>query len=468
MSRLGRDAGRPILPYILFSLGSAFFLLAGFAVIYGATGTLALSQLGAAGEAAPLALALLAIGFVIKTGAFGVHVWLPGAYAESEDDFSALLSAVVSKAGIFGLLVAALTLSSKGTDTDAVMYVLSWVGLLTAFFGALMALFQEDVKKLLAYSSMGQVGYIVTAVSAGSHLGAVTASYLAINHLLFKGLLFLAVAGVIRATGTRLMYKMGGMINNMPLSFIGVLVGIIAMSGVPPLTGFGGKWLLFNTLIEKGWYWQAGLAFFASAVAFLYLFRLIHSVFLGQRKLEHKAVREASWWLIVPQFLLIGMIMAISVYPRWLLEPLSAAVAEYYSATLQWAGSVASTGLGYWDGFLIMNVVAGVFLTPLLILLLLSRFMRIQRVKQFNIVYAAERPETPQTTHYAYNFYLFYEKALGDWVKPRASVFWDGVAEWAHTIGGGLRVLYTGNGQTYALFVLMYLLVVYFTAAPAN
>jgi hypothetical protein len=108
-----------------------------------------------------------------------------------------------------------------------------------------------------------------------------------------------------------------------------------------------------------------------------------------------------------------------------------------------------------------MIVVAGVFLVPLLILLFLSRFIRIQKVKQFNIVFAAERPQTPEETHYAYNFYSFYAKVMGPLIKPRATAFWDGMSEWSHTLGSTLRVLYTGNGQTYALYVLFYVVMIY-------
>jgi formate hydrogenlyase subunit 3/multisubunit Na+/H+ antiporter MnhD subunit len=144
-----------------------------------------------------------------------------------------------------------------------------------------MAVFQEDIKKLLAYSSMSQVGYIVMTVGLMSHLGWVTAIYLSFNHLFFKALLFLAIAGVISRVKTRNMYEMGGLIKKMPLSFISVLVAIIALSGVPPLSGFGSKWMMYTALIEKGWFYIAGLAFFASTVAFLYCFRLIHTIFLG-------------------------------------------------------------------------------------------------------------------------------------------------------------------------------------------
>ncbi|MBT4838988.1 MAG: hypothetical protein HON94_16745, partial [Methylococcales bacterium] len=87
---------------------------------------------------------------------------------------------------------------------------------------------------------------------------------------------------------------------------------------------------------------------------------------------------------------------------------------------------------------------------------------KIQKVKQFNIVYAAERPDKPETTHVAYNFYAFYEKALGFWVKPRATQFWNSVAEWSHTMGSACRILYTGNGQTYASLIVLFFVIIYF------
>jgi formate hydrogenlyase subunit 3/multisubunit Na+/H+ antiporter MnhD subunit len=354
-----------------------------------------------------------------------------------------------------------MSLGVKGGGTGIVMYVIGWLGLLTAFFGALLAIFQEDLKRMLAYSSMGQVGYIIAALATGTHLGWVAGGYLAVNHLLFKGLLFLVAAGVILRVGQREMYKMGGLIQNMPMSFVGMLVGIVALSGVPPLTGFGGKWLLLNALLEKGWYWQAGLAFFASAVAFLYLFRMIHTVFLGQRKRAHRDLREAPLALLIPQALLIAIILAISIQPNWLVGPLAAIMAGELPQTLVVHGSLVQSGLGYWDGFLIINVVGAVFVISLLMLLVLARFMRVQRVKQFNIVFAAERPETPETTHYAYDFYRFYERALGFLIVPRATAFWNGVSEWSHSLGGGLRSFYTGNGQTYALYVLLYVVTLY-------
>ncbi len=453
----GKNGEKPSISYMLFSMAGSFLVLAGF--VGSASFDLLLPITDILSANSPMAFFLIAIGFMIKTGSFLLHIWLPGAYSEVEDDVSAVFSAVLSKAGIFGFIVLFAAWGGGRIFGIDPLLVLGWVGVLTALFGALFATFQEDVKYLLAYSSMSQIGYILLALSLVNHSGWTTGLYLAIHHLLFKGLVFLAIAGVIQRTGTRYMYQMGGLIKKMPLTFISVLMGIIAMSGVPPLAGFGGKWLLYTSLIESGHLLQAGAAFFASTIAFLYLFRLIHTVFLGQLRYENRDVKEAPIWLIVPQYLFIIAIMAISTFPRIILEPISRAVSSYYTPSLYFEGSVLKSLMGYWDGTMVMMVTMGVFAIPLIWMLIINR--KPKKVAQFNIVYAAERPESPQTTHFAHNFFAPYKRALGDLVKPRVTRFWQGVGEWADSLAKAFSNIYTGNGQTYAIHILMYVGILY-------
>jgi hypothetical protein len=110
---------------------------------------------------------------------------------------------------------------------------------------------------------------------------------------------------------------------------------------------------------------------------------------------------------------------------------------------------------------MIMAIIAGVWMTPLVILLLASLTLKIQKVEQFNIVYAAERPHRPEDTHFAYHFFAHYDRALGFLVRPRATAFWNGAVEWSHSLAASLRVFYNGNGQTYALLILMFLVALY-------
>ncbi|WP_319415224.1 proton-conducting transporter membrane subunit [Marispirochaeta aestuarii] len=453
----GRRAAAGALWYISFSLGGAYLLLSGLALL--GEGTF----VTAAGTA-PSAAILIALGLLVKLGALGLHIWLPVAYAEAEDDFSSLISSVLSKAGLFVLFLGAgffapLVFGGTGFSGIPLSTLIGWLGVATALAGAMMALFQEDIKYALAYSSMGQVGYMVLTWATMSHLGWIASLYLAVTHLMFKAMLFLAVAGVINRTGTRLMYQMGGLIKRMPLSFISVLFAIIALSGVPPLTGFGAKWLMYSALIEKGWYLQAGLAMFSSGVAFLYLFRLIHSIFLGQRKPIYHDIKEAPAWFIIPQMIFLVVVFAFSMFPKILIVPLQKVIEPYFSSSVVWEGYSVISSLGYWNGSAVMYVTIGVFIAPLLWLLLTKG--RVYRVEQFNIVYAAERPYKPETTHYAYNFFGHYRKALGFLADPLVRRFWQGTVEAAGQISGALRRINTGNTQTYSLQILVYFLLAY-------
>jgi len=265
---------------------------------------------------------------------------------------------------------------------------------------------------------------------------------------------------VVSRTGTRTMYEMGGLIKRMPFSFISVLIAIIALSGVPPLSGFGSKWLLYTAGIERGWYLQTAVAFFASTIAFLYCYRLIHAIFLGQPKPKFKEIKEASLWYLIPQYMLIMAIMAISMFPNLIIKPLIAAVSNYFPTTIEWNGYTVISSLGYWNGNAVMYVTMGVFVIPLIILILTQR--KPQAVKQFNIVFAAERPDRPETTHVAYNFFAPYQKALGFLARPLATRFWSAVSEWTQSLAALFRQIYTGNGQTYALHIILYVVVLYF------
>ncbi|MEA2095209.1 MAG: proton-conducting transporter membrane subunit [Candidatus Cloacimonadota bacterium] len=455
----GKKAQKASLMYLIFSTAGAYLLMVGFSFAPDLISNSALILSITNVHLPIISIIMLAIGFMIKSGSLGVHIWLPEAHAEAESDVSPFISAILLKAGVFGLLMIAISYI-KNTPSLDIFYWIGWIGVLTAIVGAFLASFQEDAKRLLAYSSMSQVGYIIASIAILSHLGWLSAMYLSFNHMMFKSALFIAIAGIYYRTHTRTMYEMGGLIKKMPLSFISVLILIIAVSGVPPLSGFGSKWLVYSAFITKGWYLQAGVLFFASAVSFLYLYRLIHTIFLGQLKYEHQEVKEAPLWFIIPQYIFIIGIMAFSMFPNLIIQPLNSIAMRYFDSSIIIDGYTISSSLGYWNGNMIMMVTMGVFIVPLIFLILFNGKM--QKVKQFNIVYAAERPESPQTTHVAHNMYAHYRKALGGWGKPRIWNFWHESSEWSHSLAGFFRQLYTGNGQTYILHIIIYIVVIYF------
>lgn len=458
----GKHSEPHALSYIVFSLGGAFLMLAGFALAAQGVPDFKIAALAQVAEPfAPWVFALLAIGFMTKTAAVGVHIWLPGAHAEAETDVSPLVSGILLKAGLFGLFVLLMTMGKQQLYGVELTHVMLWIGAISALIGNLLAIFQEDAKRLLAYSSIGQMGYALFGLAMMNHLGWLMALMFVINHYIYKSMLFLSVGGVAKRTGTRDMYRMGGLITLMPLSFIATMIGIIAVSGVPPLSGFGGRWIFYNAIMTAEYRLPMVIIFLAGPIAFLYLFRLIHTIFLGQLKDELRTVKEAPFWIVLPQMIFVVALLVFALIPGMALRHVDAYLAPFFGGQngLDWAGLTITSEFGYWSPVSIMLVIGVIFATLFAWLLFVNR--RAQPVKQFNIVFAGERPFRPETTHFAWNFFAPYRKALGFLTQPLVTIFWETLTELLHSAADILRRMYTGNGQTYAIHLLAFVIIVY-------
>jgi formate hydrogenlyase subunit 3/multisubunit Na+/H+ antiporter MnhD subunit len=437
----GRGAGPHVLSFLLFSLLSAFLVLAGFAGIAAISGSTSLSALRMGGPDASVAFAFLAAGFLIKAGVIGVHVWLPGAYSEADDDFTAILSGVISKVAVFGLLTGTY-LAIRSEAGLELAHSVAWLGMLTTIAGALMALQKTDFKRLLAFSSMSQLDYIVTATALMSHLGWVTALYLVANHMMVKGILFLAVAGITLRTGTRSFVETGGLLRTMPVTFATMLVAVISMSGLPPLMGFGGKWLLLSAMTDKGWHFLAIAGLFATFLGFLYMIRIVGGLFFGPFRGGQAVTSEAPATLLVPQFALIAGILVLSFYPKLLMDPVSSVIDPQFASTLVWKGMSLETIYGYWNPTPIM--IGAV--TVAAILGLISW-----------LAYSGGQQSTVDLRQ----FVIFSRPITSFALPPVAIIFWRSIANGTLAAADWVRRLYFGNGQIYALYVLLYFLVIY-------
>ena len=457
----GKHSEPHALSYLVFSLGGAFLILAGFVVAAQGVQLFNLESLSqVAAPLAPWVFLLLAIGFMTKTAVMGLHIWLPGAHAEAETDVSPMVSGILLKAGLFGIMILLMNMGKQQLYGVELTYIMLWIGALSAFLGNLMAAFQEDAKRLLAYSSIGQMGYALFGLALMNQLGWMMAMMFVINHYIYKSMLFLSVGGVAKRTGTREMYQMGGLIALMPLSFIAVLIGIIAVSGVPPLSGFGGRWIFYNAIMSSEYRLPMILIFLSGPIAFLYLFRLIHTIFLGQLKDEHRKLKEAPFWILLPQMIYVAALMVFALVPGLALRKVDAYLNPFFSDHgLNWEGLTITSDYGYWSPVSIMIVIAVIFGVLFAWLLFVNR--KAQKVKQFNIVYSAERPFRPETTHFAWNFYAPYRKAMGFLMQPLVTRFWAAVTDLLHTLADLVRRFYTGNGQTYAIQLLAFVIIVY-------
>jgi len=462
----GKHSEPHALSYIVFSLAGAFLIFAGFALAAQGVTFFNLDALSQVSKPiAPWVFILLAIGFMTKTAVIGLHIWLPGAHAEAETDVSPMVSGILLKAGLLGLVILLMNMGKQQLYGVELTYIMLWLGAISALLGNLMAVFQEDAKRLLAYSSIGQMGYALFGLALMNPLGWLMALMFAINHYIYKSMLFLSVGGVAKRTGTREMYKMGGLIIMMPFSFIAVLIGIIALSGVPPLSGFGGRWIFYNAIMSSEYRLPMMIIFLSGPIAFLYLFRLIHTIFLGQLKDEHRHIKEAPFWIVLPQMIYVAALMIFALVPGVALRHVDAYLSPVFSGFgisghgLNWDGLTIISEFGYWSPVSIMIVTGVIFASVFAWLLFVNR--KAQKVKQFNIVYSAERPYRPETTHFAWNFFAPYRKAMGGLIQPFVTRFWETLIDLLHCIADYGRRFYTGNGQSYALQLLAFVIIVY-------
>ena len=445
-----RQAASHALIYLLFSLASSYFILTGFALAYAANGSTALTALFNATADSHVAFVLLAIGLLIKTASIGLHVWLPGAYAEADFEVSAMLSAVVSKVAIFGLLVGTFVVIRSEANLNLAQ-TLGWIGMLTTLCGATMAVYQDDMKRMLAYSSMSQLGYIVTAIALMSHLGWVTALYLVANHMMVKGILFLVVAALIVRAGTRSFDAAAGMAWRMPFTFAAAVVAIVSMSGLPPLMGFGGKWLLLSAMMEKGWYGSIVLGLLATFVGFLYMARFVLAFFGEPKTQSARPITEAPLALLVPCYLLIAGIVVMSLFPKLLIGPVSEAIDPYFASTLVWQGMSLEMIYGFW------NPVPVMLSAVVVAVILFAIFWWLQR--RSAIDGAGLRQNSGSSSWSA--FYSFCQRVFATFTPSVAVAFWDTLTLATLALAARARHIYTGNAQTYCLCILYYFLALY-------
>ena len=263
-------------------IASAVFLLA-VGGLYGVMGTLNMADLslkiGRLQHPGPLpTIFLLFIAvFGVKASLFPFYFWLPDAHSSAPTPISAMLSGVLIKVGAYSILrISSVIFVPLRPDVKEWILTLAAV---TMVVGACGALAQSDVKRLLAYSSVGQMGYIILGLGIGTPLALVSTLLFIVNHALAKAMLFLTAGVVIEATGTREMGNMGGLGRPMPWTAGTFLIGVMAIGGVPPLFGFFAKLLLIQAALEAGYGFLAALAAGLAIVTLWYLFAAWQQIF---------------------------------------------------------------------------------------------------------------------------------------------------------------------------------------------
>ena len=270
----------------------------------------------------------LVIGLGVKLAAFLLHIWLPYAHAEAPTPVSALLSPAMIGIGAYGLLRLWLELLT-GNYTQYSLYINIW-GLATMIYGGAMALMQDDVKKVLAYSSISQMGYILFGLGSESILGITGGALFYVTHGLGKAILFMMAGSIILQTGTRSMSKLGGLAGNMPYTAVITMIGALTIIGIPPTSGFMSEWILFGGVLQTALS-QAdsfrvvlfGFGILTTVLSSAYILWMYKRIFFGKIPERLVNVKDSSAYITATMAALAGLTLVLGVYPDPILNPIT-------------------------------------------------------------------------------------------------------------------------------------------------
>jgi hydrogenase-4 component F len=265
---------------------------------------------------AAIAIAFLVIGFGTKAGIAPFHPWLPDAHAEAPTPISVLLSGVMIEMALYAM---ARTVSIFYPALPQVTVFLVILGTFAMLLGIILALTQDDLKRLLAYSSVSQMGYVLVGIGLGTYLGCYGGLFHLLNHALYKSLLFMCVGAVIYATGARRITELGGLRNQMPITSACFFLGTLAIAGFPPLNGFWSKLTVYLALARAGLWWAAIIAIVTSILTMVVMVRAAYRVFWGERRpsgASTLSVREVPAPMWVPMVVLAAICGLLGIYPQ--------------------------------------------------------------------------------------------------------------------------------------------------------
>ena len=449
--------------YIIFSAVGAYAMLTAIVLINARVGTTNISEaieLGALGAENILIPILLLVGFSVKAATMPLHVWAPGAYSESPMSFTALFSGALSKMGVFGIAIvfSALMLDLEFSVSAMILQkIIMWLGGITAVVATLYALIQQDAKKLLAYSSVAQLGYITIGLASGTKLGVMAGLFMAVMHAGIKAVLFMAVGAVERQVGTTDMTKISGLIKKMPYTFFATLVAIIALAGVPPVGGFVGKWMLYETLITSNSYFLVIVIFLSSTAAFLYSYRILFGLFLGQEEDNVKDVKEAPLTMVIPMVFLSLFLIAAGTFPGIVFEPLANGMAYLGYVDVNWSMSMLQNVWGNEVHLVSISTTIGTVFVLAVIFITLMGYKNTRQVSTQDISTSGEIPWEHENMNYQQDFFKPFERAFSGMYKGDMGKFWVELGCALGSLANFVRKLYTGNGQTYAIYVVSFL-----------
>jgi NADH-quinone oxidoreductase subunit M len=313
--------------YLLWSIVGAVLFVTGGLSAYAITGSFELSDLlmvQGSPWAAFIVVSML-LGLCVKMALFGFHIWLPFAHAEAPTPISALLSPAMI--GLAAYAIVRMLIPIKGVLDVNIVLTMLW-GLTTMIYGGMMVLAQNDIKRLLAYSSMSQMGYLFVGIASSTALGISGSLMHYVSHGLGKAALFLSVGAVMHQTGRRDIRQLGGLADRMPITALVFLVGAMNIAGIPPTVGFISKLMIFTGAFGPGLAGNSSelilalVAILSTAMTVGYTTWAMRRIFYGPLPENLVEVEEASPMMIIPMVILCLLSIILGIIPGPILNPI--------------------------------------------------------------------------------------------------------------------------------------------------
>ena len=298
--------------YLIMGSVGATFIVIGIGLMYVMTGTLNMADLAdrlpevSGTRTIPVAFTFLTVGITLKLALFPLHLWLPNAYTYAPSAVTAFIASTATKVAVYLLLrffftIFGVTFSFDVMQLDRILMPLALIAIVTM---SLVAIYQENVKRLLAYSSVAQIGYMVLGISFASVLGLTAGILHLFNHALMKGALFMSMGCVMYRVGSVRLERMNGLGRAMPWTMAAFVVGGLSLIGVPFTVGFISKWYLVQAALEQGMWPVAGVVLLGSLLALMYVWKVVEVAYFREADPE-LGISEAPLSLLAPTWVLV-------------------------------------------------------------------------------------------------------------------------------------------------------------------
>jgi formate hydrogenlyase subunit 3/multisubunit Na+/H+ antiporter MnhD subunit len=439
--------------YIIMSIVGSVAMLIGVISIYTTYGTLTISEIAPLIASASSGyilfnLIIFSIAFGIKNAVLPLHTWLPDSYAEAPSPFTAMLSGMLTRMGIYGFLliiyviVGATNALSLGSGILKFNYILAWLGAITIVIPTFIAMLQNDAKQLLAWHGIGQGGYMIVGIAFGTTLGLLGGIFHTLNHAIYIVLLFMSVGAVqYRTGGERNLNSLGGLIKKMPIAFIGGLLGISGLIGVPLTNGFVSKWLIYKTLIIEGYPFLAFAALIGTWGTILSVYKFLHNMFLGQLPEKYENIKKSPFSMQLPIIVLSVAILLFGILPGIPLKVINSIVTSLGLESLD----VNIWGIASETGVLNMvNIFAAISVALIVAWFLFRIGKKKVKIAQDNS-YAAGAYVPKDKYHYTVEFYNPLFRMIKPYLRDFVDEFYQWLANGISNLSDRTRKIYCGD-----------------------